>query len=154
MIESLSPKSITTETRYDTIKYIFTKGYFLANELPEFHQDSIGIIEALLHRIPLPAIYCQLQYRYPGEYHYKQVTCTKLLAIIKGFINGKLPYEGIGYPELIGKTWNSIPRNLQRRIEETNINIIILEVAGVKGSEDTSEILDYFSNKVSNYTEN
>lgn len=84
------------------------------------------LIESLLIRIPLPAFYVDAT----DENLWLVVDGLQRLTTLKEFvIEKKLHLTGLEFlgNELHGKTFDDLPRNLQRRIEETEVTVFQIE---------------------------
>ncbi|MFF2886328.1 DUF262 domain-containing protein [Paenibacillus sp. NPDC057967] len=82
------------------------------------------LIESLLLKIPLPAFYFDAsdEEKYLIIDGLQRVTTIKEFVVVKSF-----PLVGMEFlKELNGLTFEQLPRSLQRRIEETNINTYLV----------------------------
>lgn len=82
------------------------------------------LIESLLLKIPLPAFYFDAS----NEEKYLIIDGLQRVTTIKEFVvEQSFPLVGMEFlKELNGLTFNQLPRSLQRRIEETNINTYLV----------------------------
>jgi len=131
--EPFEPSKIRVETRQHTIDYLLAK--INNNELelyPEFQRKSVWneiaksrLIESILLRIPLPAFYIDAT----NENNWLVIDGLQRLTTLKEFIIDKnLKLTGLeSFTEFNGKIYDEIPRNYQRRIEETLLTVIFLE---------------------------
>lgn len=83
------------------------------------------LIESILIRIPLPAFYVDAT----DEDHWLVVDGLQRLTTLKRFLVEKdLKLSGLEFlSELEGKTFDDLPRNLQRRIEETEVIVFLIQ---------------------------
>lgn len=83
------------------------------------------LIESILIRIPLPAFYVDAT----DEDRWLVVDGLQRLTTLKRFVVEKdLKLGGLEFlSELEGKTFDDLPRNLQRRIEETEVIVFLIQ---------------------------
>lgn len=102
------------------------------NLSPDFQRNEVWklpaksrLIESLLIRIPLPAFYMDATV----EDKWLVVDGLQRLSTIRDFIIEKdLILEGLEFlQELNGKKFEDLPRNYQRRIEETQVTVYLIE---------------------------
>lgn len=111
------------------IKRIHEEEILLA---PDFQRNEVWkkpaksrLIESLLMRIPLPAFYMDAT----NDDHWLVVDGLQRLSTIRDFvITKKLELEGLEFfEELNGKGYDDLSRSFQRRINETQITIYLIE---------------------------
>jgi hypothetical protein len=83
------------------------------------------LIESILIRIPLPAFYVDAT----NEDEWLVVDGLQRMTTLRRFIlDGELRLSGLEFlKNLDGKTFKELPRNLQRRIEETGITLFLIQ---------------------------
>ena len=82
------------------------------------------LIESILIRIPLPAFYMDAT----DEDRWLVVDGLQRLTTLKRFvIDQELRLKGLEFLKLHGKTFNDLPRNFQRRINETQATVYLIE---------------------------
>jgi len=82
------------------------------------------LIESILIRIPLPAFYMDAT----DEDKWLVVDGLQRLTTLKRFvIDQALKLKGLEFLKLHGKTFNDLPRNFQRRINETQATVYLIE---------------------------
>jgi hypothetical protein len=82
------------------------------------------LIESILIRIPLPAFYMDAT----NEDRWLVVDGLQRLTTLKRFvIDQELRLKGLEFLKLHGKTFNDLPRNFQRRINETQATVYLIE---------------------------
>ena len=82
------------------------------------------LIESLLLRIPLPVFYVAAD----ETEIWSVVDGLQRLTTISDFMDGAFPLSGLEYlTQLNGKEFHSLPRPMQRRIEETELVIHVIE---------------------------
>jgi len=82
------------------------------------------LIESILIRIPLPAFYMDAT----DEDKWLVVDGLQRLTTLKRFvIDQELRLKGLEFLKLHGKTFNDLPRNFQRRINETQATVYLIE---------------------------
>jgi Protein of unknown function DUF262 len=82
------------------------------------------LIESILIRIPLPAFYMDAT----DEDRWLVVDGLQRLTTLKRFvIDQELKLKGLEFLKLHGKTFNDLPRNFQRRINETQATVYLIE---------------------------
>lgn len=132
--EPFDPTEIRVETRTLTIDLLRSR--ILNGELdlaPDFQRKagiwSLGaqsrLIESLLIRIPLPAFYVDAT----DENRWIVIDGLQRLTTIDHFvISESLKLEGLEFlKQLNGLYYHELPRNLQRRIDETQVTIYVIE---------------------------
>ncbi len=128
------PTLIRVDTRPMTINLLLSR--ILHDELdlqPGFQRNSgiwsestqSRLIESILIRIPLPAFYMDAT----DEDKWLVVDGLQRLTSLRRFIISKeLKLRGLQFlTNLDGKTYDELPRNLQRRIEETQVIVYLIE---------------------------
>jgi hypothetical protein len=83
------------------------------------------LIESILIRIPLPAFYIDAT----DDDHWLVVDGLQRLTTLRRFVlEGQLALTGLEFlKELEGKTYDQLPRNLKRRIAETEITLFLIQ---------------------------
>ncbi|HMV67956.1 MAG TPA: DUF262 domain-containing protein [Myxococcota bacterium] len=84
------------------------------------------LIESLMIRIPLPAFYLEEDTK---QDHYIAVDGIQRLTAIRRFmVDRVLKLRGLEYlTDLDGKTYDELPRAFQRRVEEANLSVYVIE---------------------------
>ncbi|GAB0058713.1 hypothetical protein SIID45300_03068 [Candidatus Magnetaquicoccaceae bacterium FCR-1] len=99
---------------------------------PDFQRNEVWkkpakcrLIESLLIRIPLPAFYMDAT----DEGHWLVVDGLQRLSTLRDFILHKsLDLSDLEFlKDVEGKRFNELPRNYQRRIEETQVTVYLIE---------------------------
>jgi hypothetical protein len=131
--EPFDPSKIRVDTRSMTIDSILRKIKFNEIELhPEFQRQVVWnniaksrLIESILIRMPIPIFYIDAT----NEEKWLIIDGLQRLTSLKEFILDKsLKLVGLqSFTEFNGKIYDDLPRNYQRRIEETYLVCIILE---------------------------
>ncbi len=132
--EPFDPTEIRVETRTLTIDLLRSRIQNGELDLtPDFQRKagiwSLGaqsrLIESLLIRIPLPAFYFDAT----DENHWVVVDGLQRLTTIDHFvIKQSLKLDGLEFlKQLNGLYYHQLPRNLQRRIDETQVTIYVIE---------------------------
>lgn len=132
------PEKINILTREPTIEQLLRRINEEALDLaPEFQRQAniwkndvkSRLIESILIRIPLPAFYVDAT----DEDNWLVVDGLQRLSALKEFINEKdqdkkLKLTGLEYLEdLEGKTYEQLERRYQRRIEETQVTVYLIQ---------------------------
>ncbi|MCU8004382.1 DUF262 domain-containing protein [Shewanella sp. SM96] len=98
---------------------------------PSYQRDSVWddgaksrLIESLIVKIPIPVFYMDAT----DDEQWKVVDGLQRITALKEFYLDKtLKLSGLEYiEELEGFNWDQLPRSFQRRIEETDITIILI----------------------------
>ena len=131
--EPFDPTKIRVETRQVSIDELLARISYHQLELePKFQRKKVWnkivqsrLIESILLRIPLPAFYIDAT----NEEKWLVIDGLQRLNSLKEFILDKqLRLTGLeSFTQFNDKIYDEIPRNYQRRIEETNLTIIFLE---------------------------
>lgn len=132
--EPFDPTQIRVDTRPMTIDLVLKRIEYDEIDLaPEFqrHADiwtntaKSRLIESILIRIPLPAFYMDAT----NEDKWLVIDGLQRLSTIKKFvIDQKLRLVGLEFlTSLTGKTYDELPRNYQRRIDETVLTVYLIE---------------------------
>lgn len=131
--EPFNPTKIRVETRQISVDYLM--GRIRNDEIelsPEFQRKSVWnkiaqsrLIESILLRIPIPAFYIDAT----NEEKWLVIDGLQRLTTLKEFVIDKtLKLTGLeSFTLFNGKIYDEIPRNYQRRIEETLVTVIFLE---------------------------
>lgn len=130
--EPFSPAQIRVDTRRITISAILKKIEFNEIELqPEFQRKLVWnniaksrLIESVLIRIPIPIFYIDA-----SGYKWVVIDGLQRFNTFKEFIIDKnLRLTGLqSFTQFNGKTYNELPRNYQRRLEETELTVVLVE---------------------------
>lgn len=132
--EPFDPSLIRVESRPLTISLLLTRiRQGEINLQPDF-QRKAGIwttaaqgrlIESLLIRIPLPAFYMDGT----DDDEWLVVDGLQRLTALKHFVvDGSLRLEGLEFlKNLEGKSFDQLPRSFQRRIEETQVTVFVIQ---------------------------
>ena len=131
--EPFDPTKIRVETRQVSIDELLARISYHQLELePKFQRKKVWnkiaqsrLIESILLRIPLPAFYIDAT----NEEKWLVIDGLQRLNSLKEFILDKqLRLTGLeSFTQFNEKIYDEIPRNYQRRIEETNLTVIFLE---------------------------
>lgn len=130
------PEKINIVTREPTIEQLLRRINEDALDLaPDFQRQAniwkddvkSRLIESILIRIPLPAFYVDATNE--DEDQWLVVDGLQRLSALKHFVNDKkLKLCGLEYlKELEGKTYDQLERRYQRRIEETQVTVYLIE---------------------------
>ncbi|BDA69843.1 protein of unknown function DUF262 [Rivularia sp. IAM M-261] len=130
--EPFDPTQIRVDTRQFTISSILKKIEFDEIELqPEFQRKLVWnniaksrLIESVLIRIPIPIFYIDA-----SSDKWVVIDGLQRFNTFKEFIIDKnLRLTGLqSFTQFNGKTYNELPRNYQRRLEETDITVVLVE---------------------------
>jgi hypothetical protein len=134
IIHPFDPELIRVETRPMTIDLLLQRIRYEELDLAPDFQRKGGIwnqltksrlIESILIRIPLPAFYMDAT----NEDKWVIIDGLQRLTTLKSFvIDQSLKLSKLEFlTQLDGKTFNELPRNLQRRIIETQITVYLIE---------------------------
>jgi len=134
IIQPFDPELIRVETRPMTIDLLLQRiNYEELDLTPDFQRkDGIWnartksrLIESILIRIPLPAFYMDAT----DEDKWVVIDGLQRLTTLKMFVNDKsLKLSDLEFlTQLEGKDFNELPRNLQRRIIETQVTVYLIE---------------------------
>ncbi|MGB3402080.1 MAG: DUF262 domain-containing protein [Microcoleaceae cyanobacterium] len=132
--EPFDPTKIRVNTRPATIDSVIKRiKYNEINLAPDFqryaniwdHKAQSLLIESILIRIPLPAFYMDAT----NEDQWLVIDGLQRLSTLKRFIHEKsLRLTGLEFlTNLEGKSYDDLPRNYQRRIDETFLNVYLIE---------------------------
>ncbi|MEW5859650.1 MAG: DUF262 domain-containing protein [Cyanobacteriota bacterium] len=130
------PEKINIVTREPTIEQLIRRIKEDALDLaPDFQRQAdiwnddvkSRLIESILIRIPLPAFYIDATNE--DEDQWLVVDGLQRLSALKHFVSDKrLKLCGLEYlKELEGKTYEQLERRYQRRIEETQVTVYLIE---------------------------
>jgi hypothetical protein len=132
------PNKINIITREPTIEQLLRRIDEKTLDLsPDFqrHADlwkddvKTRLIESIIIRIPLPALYIDAT----NEESWLVVDGLQRLSALRQFVSNQLKLTGLEYlTELEGKTYKELDRRYQRRIEETQVTVYLIE----KGTPD------------------
>ncbi|GAB1542019.1 DUF262 domain-containing protein [Scytonema sp. NUACC21] len=128
------PEKINIVTKEPTIEQLLRRIDEQALDLaPDFQRQAniwkedvkSRLIESILIRIPLPAFYMDAT----NEDKWLVVDGLQRLSALKQFVSDKkLKLSGLEYlKELEGKTYDQLERRYQRRIEETQVTVYLIE---------------------------
>ena len=82
------------------------------------------LVESLLLRIPIPVFYVAAD----EQENWAVVDGVQRMSTIYDYVKGKFPLTGLEYrEEFNGKRYNELPRPMQRRINETQIVVNVIE---------------------------
>jgi Protein of unknown function DUF262 len=134
IIQPFDPELIRVETRPMTIDLLLQRIKYEELDLAPDFQRKGGIwnqvtksrlIESILVRIPLPAFYMDAT----NEDKWVVIDGLQRLTTLKSFvIDQSLQLSNLEFlPQLEGKIFDDLPRNLQRRITETQITVYLIE---------------------------
>lgn len=134
IIQPFDPELIRVETRPLTIDLLLQRiKYEELNLTPDFQRkDGIWnprtksrLIESILIRIPLPAFYMDAT----DEDEWVVIDGLQRLTTLNMFVNDKsLKLSELEFlTHLENKTFDDLPRNLQRRIIETQVTVYLIE---------------------------
>jgi hypothetical protein len=134
IIQPFDPELIRVETRPMTIDLLLQRIKYEELDLAPDFQRKGGIwnqltksrlIESILIRIPLPAFYMDAT----NEDKWVVIDGLQRLTTLKSFvIDQSLNLSNLEFlTQLEGKIFNDLPRNLQRRIIETQITVYLIE---------------------------
>jgi hypothetical protein len=132
--QPFDPELIRVETRPMTIDLLLQRiKYEELNLAPDFQRKGgiwnprtkSRLIESILIRIPLPAFYMDAT----DEDQWIVIDGLQRLTTLKLFVNDKsLKLCDLEFlTELNNKTFDELPRNLQRRIIETQVTVYLIE---------------------------
>lgn len=133
IIQPFDPEKIRVDTRPYTIDLLLNRiKYGELNLSPDFQRaDNIWnsktksrLIESILVRIPLPAFYMDAT----DEDKWVVIDGLQRLTTLKQFaIDKSLRLSELEFLELNDKNFDDLPRNLQRRITETQVTVYLIE---------------------------
>jgi Protein of unknown function DUF262 len=134
IIQPFDPELIRVETRPLTIDLLLQRIKYEELDLTPDFQRKDGIwnprtksrlIESILIRIPLPAFYMDAT----DEDKWVVIDGLQRLTTLKMFVNDKsLQLSELEFlTHLENKTFDELPRNLQRRIIETQVTVYLIE---------------------------
>ena len=87
-------------------------------------RNKSRLIESLLLRIPIPVFYVAAD----NEDHWAVVDGVQRISTITDYMAGKFPLRQLEYrTELNGRHFADLPRNMQRRISETQLTVNVIE---------------------------
>ncbi|BAZ12924.1 hypothetical protein NIES4071_47580 [Calothrix sp. NIES-4071] len=131
--EPFSPAQIRVDTRRFTISAILKKIELNEIELqPEFQRKLVWnqiaksrLIESILIRIPIPIFYLDAT----SASSWMVIDGLQRFNTFKEFVIDKnLRLTGLqSFTQFNGKTYNELPRNYQRRLEETELTVVLVE---------------------------
>lgn len=131
--QPFDPEKIRVDTRPYTIDLLLNRiKYGELNLSPDFQRaDNIWnsktksrLIESILVRIPLPAFYMDAT----DEDKWVVIDGLQRLTTLKQFaIDKSLRLSELEFLELNDKNFDDLPRNLQRRITETQVTVYLIE---------------------------
>jgi hypothetical protein len=126
-----NPEKISIATKNPTIDLIVSR--IKENEIdlePDFQREQMWdnvrksrLIESLLLRIPIPAFYVAAD----DEDRWKVVDGIQRLSTINGYILNEFPLRKLEYlNDFEGKRYDELPRQMQRRIRETELVVNVI----------------------------
>lgn len=87
-------------------------------------RNKSRLIESLLLRIPIPVFYVAAD----NEDHWAVVDGVQRISTITDYMSGEFPLRQLEYrTELNGRHFADLPRNMQRRISETQLTVNVIE---------------------------
>ena len=130
---SLNPEDVRISTACFTVQQLvlrITNGEILWDtDVQSFsawrlkHQS--WLIESLLLRIPLPVFYVAAD----ESNSWSVIDGVQRLSTINNFVRDEFPLKQLEYfVQLNGKRYSTLPRRIQRRIDETQLVVHIVEV--------------------------
>ncbi len=131
--DPLNPALIRVDTREVPIDLLLSQIRHHELVIPEFHREGATwadvtqsrLIESILIRIPLPVFYIDAT---NGQKWLVVDGTHRLISLKRFIIDKKLKLCGLEFlTELEGKTYDDLPRNLQRRIAETRVTVHLIE---------------------------
>lgn len=134
IVAPFDPALIQVDTRPMTIDLVLSRIEHDELDLAPDFQRYAGIwtkvaksrlIESILIRIPLPAFYMDAT----NEGRWLVIDGLQRLTTLKQFVvDRELTLKGLEFlTPLEGKTYNELPRNYQRRIQETLLTVYLIE---------------------------
>lgn len=134
IINPFDPKKIRVERETPTIDLLIKRiKHDEINLSPDFqrkggiwtNEAQSRLIESILIRIPLPAFYIDAT----DDEQWLVVDGLQRLTTLRRFVlDDQFALEGLEFlTDLNGKTYNQLPRNLQRRIEETAVTLFLIQ---------------------------
>ena len=134
IVAPFDPALIQVDTRPMTIDLVLSRIEHDELDLAPDFQRYAGIwtkvaksrlIESILIRIPLPAFYMDAT----NEGRWLVIDGLQRLTTLKQFVvDRELKLKGLEFlTPLEGKTYNELPRNYQRRIQETLLTVYLIE---------------------------
>ena len=131
--EPFDPSLIRVETKTLTIDLILNRIEKMEIDLaPEFQRKAglwkatakSRLIESILVRIPLPAFYMDAT----DDNRWLVVDGLQRLSTLKSFVlDNDFELSGLEFLKLKGTTYSGLPRHLQRRIQETQVTVYLIE---------------------------
>jgi len=133
--QPFDPEKIRVDTRPYTIDILLNRiKYGELNLSPDFQRtDNIWnsktksrLVESILVRIPLPAFYMDAtdEDKWVVIDGLQRLTTLKQFAIDKSLVLSELEFLDLN---LNGKNFDELPRNLQRRIIETQVTVYLIQ---------------------------
>lgn len=133
IMDPFDPTKIKIETKQQSLDSLIKRLKEGEIQLsPDFQRNEVWkpaaksqLIESLLIRIPLPAFYMDAT----DEDKWLVVDGLQRLSTLRDFVvEGTLILENLEFlKDLEGKTFKDLPRNYQRRIEETQVTLYLIE---------------------------
>ncbi len=131
------PDKINIVTKEPTIEQLLRRIDEKALDLAPDFQRQAGVwkdeaksrlIESILIRIPLPAFYIDASNASTDEDEWLVVDGLQRLSALKQFNDNQLTLSGLEYlTELDGKVYSQLERRYQRRIQETQVTVYLIE---------------------------
>ena len=90
----------------------------LSDPIPNASFDCSGFIESILLRLPLPRIYL-----YNNHECWTALNACQLLQTLWDFYEDRFPLTGAQFQGF----YSQLPRNIQRRLDETYLDIAVLQ---------------------------
>lgn len=133
ILNPFDPAKIKVETKQMSLDTLIKRMRLGEIDLsPDFQRNEVWkvpaksrLIESLLIRIPLPAFYMDAT----NEEKMLVVDGLQRLSTLRSFIiDGSLKLTGLEFlKDLEGKKYVDLPRNFQRRIEETQVTVYLID---------------------------
>lgn len=131
--EPFDPNSIRIRTYQLPVSTMLDRIHYGDTDLQPSFQRRLGIwthgkrsrlVESLLLRIPIPVFYAAAD----AEDAWSVVDGIQRLSTLDGYVNNEYKLRGLQYLQTFeGKNYSELPRNLQRRIMDTQLHVNVLE---------------------------
>ena len=126
------PEKIKVRTINTTVELLVSRiGYNEIDLAPDFQRSFVWkmerqsrLIESLLLRIPIPVFYVAAD----EEENWSVVDGVQRMSTIYNYVTGKFPLSRLEYlDQLDGQAYGDLPRPMQRRINETQLVVNIID---------------------------